>query len=596
MATLSKPDEGYIRDYREHLRGVWSQTHAHWDGVIDPWYWQTVKIWPSGSNRSTYIPSTARHIIDDAADTQMAFQPKFIRKPAGSGRQHELDADRLEAGLHSVFVDAMLHEPVLAFKQIGKYLGLYGYGVIEGPILELEDRPEEPVKKRGESAEEFRWREIDYKHARGCWNPIRIRSPHPRHVLIDPTQKRPDQAVKHHRLYVSHIDGLLESLRERKRKPEFVIQKQSVPYSRENLFLPVEVTEYWSSDYHAMTAGQEMLFVERNVYGFVPFNHAFTGFGGERTENFTNDPIYMAQGLLDPVLYGLKVEAQGMSAKHNAIIERSYLRTRVSGATDPAEIKEQLDVEDGIIQADDGEIDFIRYPDLERALFQIGGEVSGDIEAGTFSRSIAGMRQQGVSTVGQQAILSTAATRKFAMVNKHLNLMATIVGQNMLRLVDRLGEKIEVSGESLDPKIIHNDYNITAEFQTLDPILQLQEREGGMREVRMGLKSKESYRENDLRVADESLEFKRLVKEAVRETPEYQTVISREIAREDGMLDMVENLRNEEQQGGAGGPGGAPMPQISAQAGGGAPRALASALTPDTARPPLSPLPPNVSP
>jgi hypothetical protein len=593
MASLPKPDEGYIRDYREHLRGVWSKTHAHWHGDIDPWYWQYKKIWPDGSQRSTYIPSTARHIVDDAADTQMAFEPKFTRKPMGETRQHEMDADQIESGLRSVFVDAMLHEPVLAFKQIGKYLGMYGYGVIEGPILELENRPEEPKKRRGETEQEFGWRMVDYKNAKRSWNPIRIRSPHPRQVLIDPTVKRPIEAVKYNRLYVSHIEGLLDSLRERDRKPEFIIAKQSVPYTTLNPFLPVEVTEYWSSDYHAMTAGDTLLFVERNLYGFVPYNHAFTGFGGERTENATNDPVYMSQGLLDGVLDALLTEAQGMSAKHNAIIERSYLRTRVSRTADPAEIADQLDVEDGILSLDEDEIGFVRYPDLERALFQIGGEVRDDIEAGTFSRSIAGMRQQGVSTVGQQAILSTAATRKFASVNKHLNLMATVVGQNILKLVDRLGEAIEVGSAILEPKLIHSDYNITAEFQTLDPILQLQEREVGMREVSMGLKSQESYRENDLRVADESLEFKRLVKEKVRQTPEYFTVIAREVAKEDGLLEMVENLQGGAEAGGTG--GGVPQPEISDQAGGGAPRALGEALTPNTAQPPVPPLPPNVA-
>ena len=123
-----------------------------------------------------------------------------------------------------------------------------------------------------------------------------------------------------------------------------------------------------------------------------------------------------------------------------------------------------------------------------------------------------------------------------------------------------------------------------------------------MREVQMQLKSRESYRENDLRVANESLEFKRLTKEKVREMPEYIQALSREVAKEDGMLEMIEELRNPEEQAGAGGgPGGppgmgAPTPEISAQAGGGATRAMRQALTPDTANPPRTPLPPQPRP
>jgi len=592
-----KPDEGYIRDYREYLRGVWSATHAHWHGVIDPWYWQTATIWPGGSQRSTYLPSTARAIVDHAADVHMAFEPKFFRKPPRGGRKHEKDADAVEAGLGAVFLDAMLHEPELAFKQGAKYMGQYGYSVIEGPILDFENRPEEPKQGRGESADEFRWREIDYRNSKRSWNPIRIRAPHPRHVLIDPTERMPGEVVKHQYLYVSRILGLLETLRSRERKAEFIIKKNSYPFSIDNPFLNVETTEYWSTEYHAMTAGDALLFVEKNAYGFVPFNHGFSGFGGEMTESF-GDPRTKAQGLLDPVIHALKVEAQSMSAKHNAIIERSYLRTRVGTTTDPAEIAEQLDTEDGVIQADFGEVGFIDYPELGRSLFQVGNEVKDDITIGTFARDIAGMRQQGVSTVGQQAILSTAATRKFATVNKQLNLMASIVGMNILRLVDRLDITIELGGDSLSPAMLHHDYNIMAEFQTLDPILQLQEREVGMREVQMKLKSSESYRENDLRVRNESLEKKRLIKELVRESPEYIQAISREVAREDGMLEAIENLRAEEAAGQQGGPppGAGPMPEISAGAGGGATRALRGALTGSTAKPGIPPLPPNVTP
>ena len=119
-----------------------------------------------------------------------------------------------------------------------------------------------------------------------------------------------------------------------------------------------------------------------------------------------------------------------------------------------------------------------------------------------------------------------------------------------------------------------------------------------MREVQMKLKSSESYRENDLRVRNESLEKKRLIKELVRESPEYIQAISREVAREDGMLEVIENLRAEEAAGQQGGPppGGGPMPEISAGAGGGATRALRGALTGSTAKPGIPPLPPNVTP
>ena len=605
-----------IIQYQEHLKGVWSRAHAHWSTIIDPWLWGTAEIWSSGSARSQYVPSTARNIIEHASDTQLVWEPKLHRKPTTTGRSAEKDADAIESGLFAVFLDSMLREPTLAFKDAGKFMGSYGYAVIEGPLIDFEDRPDKPTKTRGMSEEDFKWKEIDYKNSVNTWNPIRIRAPHPSQILLDPNERQPKSAIKHGNRYIKDILAMVDGVRKRDRKAEFIISeadmKRLIPDGM-NPFLLGYVTELWEQDEHHLVYLNQSLIVEKNRWGFVPYNHAFAGFGLRRSSDVNNDPFWLAQGLLDPVLSGLKTQAQAMSAKQNALIERSYLRMRTQG--DASELSAQLAQEDAIIEGSD-EIDFIRYPDLERALFQIGNEIDQDIEMGTFSRAVAGHRQQGVSTVGQQAILSTAATRRFANTNKQLNMMATVVAQNILRLVDRYGESIKVGNEVLDPKTINHDYNIVAEFQTLDPILQLQEREVGMREVQMELKSRESYRENDLRVANESLEFKRLTKEKVRATPVYIEALSREVAKEDGMLDMIEGIKGEQEPGaggppmpggpppgapppgmGGGPPGmGEPTPEISAQAGGGATRAMRQALTPDTANPPRTPLPPQPRP
>jgi hypothetical protein len=590
-------DAKEIVEYRGHLEAVWLRARNHWLQDIDPWVWGTPQIWGAGSQRSTYVPSTARSVIEHASDTQLVWEPRLYRRPVTKGREAERAADRVENGLHAVMLDAMLHEPTMAFKEAGKFLGAYGYAVIEGPLMDFEDRLEKPVKKRGMSDQEFSWMEIDYKNAQKSWNPIRIRAPHPTQVLLDPSERQPADGIRHDKRYAAKLRKLVASARERERKPDFLISdadfaKLISPDSNPQEL--VEVTEYWSRTEHQVVYRNEMILSEKNRWGFMPYNHCFAGFGMRKSYDEVNDPYWLAQGLIDPIMSGLKTQAQAMSAKQNALIERSYLRIMTSG--DGSELAVQLAQEDAIIEGDDREISFLRYPDLERALFQIGNEIDGDIELGTFSRSVAGHRQQGVSTVGQQAILSTAATRKFASTNKQLNMMATVVAQNILRLVDRYGEAIQIGAVTLDPKDIHNDYSVIAEFQTLDPILQLQQREVGMREVGMGLKSHESYRENDLRVADESLEFKRLTKEQVRQTPEYQQALAREVAKEDGMLEMLESLREgAEQPPGPGGGGGSPgaMPQISAQAGGGATRALGKALTPDTLNPGRTPLPPS---
>lgn len=594
---LQKPDGPYITKIRKHLEGVWSMTHANWRDKVDPWYWHNVKIWPAGVVRPEYIPSTARRVIDNASDTQLAFEPKFIRPVIGSASgnvEDEEAADRVEAGLSAVFFDSMLEETEIAFKQFGKYLGMYGYAVLEGPVLDLNERPEKPVKDEDgkETDEEFKWREIDYKNSKRQWNPIRIRCPHPARVLIDPTVGRNiKEAVVHDRKYVGHLRDMVEGLRERnksnpKRKTETIIDKFPAP--EDNYFEAVEATEYWSTEWHGMMLGAELLFLEKNAYGFVPYNHAFAGFGQEKTDNQTADPFFKAQGLIDGVLPGLFVEAQSASAQHNALVERGFLQRWVSQASDPAEVKEQLDG-DGIAQVDKDETGFIEYPEYSRALLQIGDIASKDIESGTFPRDVSGQRQQGVTTVGQQAMLLVSGNKRFASLNIHINMAATTIGMNCLRLLDRLGITIEAGGKRLDPKDLNHDYSVTAEFQTFDAVLQLQRREIGMAEVGQGLKSPQTYRETDLQVPNESEEFKRLIKEKVRNSPEYISIIARKLAEEDGMIEAVENLRLEGREGG----GGAAMEssEISDEAGGGGPRGIVNALTPESAQPNRMPVP-----
>ena len=51
-------------------------------------------------------------------------------------------------------------------------------------------------------------------------------------------------------------------------------------FERDNPQEMVLTDEYWSENWHGMfTSTGEQLFVEPNTWGFVPFSHAFAGYG-----------------------------------------------------------------------------------------------------------------------------------------------------------------------------------------------------------------------------------------------------------------------------------------------------------------------------
>ena len=163
---MAQPDATFISQYKTWLQGTWSDAHAHWSTVIDPWYWGTAPVWPKelAATRSAMRPSTARNTIEHAADVLLAFEPRWYRNPVGEGQDHEKDADAIEAGLGAVFFDAMLYDGSLAFKTAGKHAGMYGYAVLKGPYTDMSERPEKPARKKSETDERFRWREVDYKN------------------------------------------------------------------------------------------------------------------------------------------------------------------------------------------------------------------------------------------------------------------------------------------------------------------------------------------------------------------------------------------------------------------------------------------------
>ena len=141
---------------------------------------------------------------------------------------------------------------------------------------------------------------------------------------------------------------------------------------------------------------------------------------------------------------------------------------------------------------------------------------------------------------------------------KQLEHIATNVGSNILRLVDVLGEELTVQGHVLRPSDIEHDYSIDIKFELLDPVLQMQERITAMNEHTQRLLSDESYWART-RLEDATGERRRIDEEDARQIPEVKMLRIREILREQGLLDEIEKME-EEQAAALAAEGGTPRP------------------------------------
>jgi hypothetical protein len=572
---MPAPDAETIDKLKSHLMGVWQKAHTQWK-IIDSYYNRTFTLWKPGVTRPSYRPSTARRIIDSAVDTQLAFSPSVSKPPAGEGDEHKRMADESEEAMKAIIDESSLLEPSLTWKQVGKNMALYGYAVVDGPSLNFVDKPQRPERERHETGREFELREALYTANRATWVPVRIRGTHPARILLDPLEKRPKFAIKS----VSRFSQDLHELTVKKREAGTadVVKIWEVG---DDPFAQIETIEHWTMDWHTVIAKEKgILYREKNAWGFIPVSHAYAGFGQEPTELRQIDPSYLAVGLLDHLIDDIWIQAQQESGKHNALMEATFNTRATSG--DAAEVADHLARGSDPRPGEPGDLWWNDVPNLPNWLFEAGKWIDQDIEMGSFSKIVSGHKEVGVSTVGQQAILSTAANRKFAAMLTQMNHLASVTGSWILRLLDILDEPLTIKGHTIGPKQIDHSYAIDLKFQVVDPVLALQEKEMAMREVQVGLSSEETYWSVTGK-EDATGEARRLLLESIRKNPRVQALMASKVAEEVGLADLISELEAEAGLGAGGGGGGG---GVGGGGGGGGVGNLRQPLTPDVAKPP----------
>ena len=598
-----EPTPSMIDQYRSHLKEVWTNAHRKWE-KYDEYYFRTFSVWDGAESHSRpgwLKPARATALVDNAVDHQLASEPTPHRNPASQAESARENADRVEAALKSILDEASLLEPALTWKQQGKNLVHLGYSIHELGLdsMVLQRGAEEPTRDPGTPDDEWRAAQRLHDHYRRTAMPFRTRSPQPARILLDPWEKRPRVAIRHARRFSQDLHELTLSRKARGRTADVWEVRNNRPFEL------ILVDEYWTEFWHAMMVSghvtgtgreyhtmKKLLFVEKNVWGFVPYAHAYAGFGQEPTSSDKIDPANLAVGILDPVMADIRAQAQAVSGRHNALMDATFnpIGTRM-GAD---ELRDQLDQGDIIEMQDRSDVWRMDIPQLPRWMFQTEEWLSRDIEEGTFSRALAGVREQGVSTVGQQAILSTAAGRKFVAVSRQLEHLASVASSQILQLIDLLDLNLTGKGHNIRPSHIESDYSVDISFDLVDPVLQLQQRQLGLQEVAAGLKSMETYWAADARLEDASGERKRLLMDWVRKNPMIHQALAMEVAREEGIESLVERALQMAEGGGEGQPGaagGAPilgpdgMPLDQTMGGGAQGGGMRQGLTPNTINP-----------
>lgn len=531
-----RPTVESLMGLRAHLEGVWAAARANWVRWED-FYWQDNTIWPKAlQHRPTSRKSTASYTVDRATDTQLGYDPIVRRRKNSSSLADERNADRIEPWLREALVRTMRKETQHPGRLAGHFLMLLGYAPIYGPVPDMENYVREPERDQYGSAEEHKDALAIWENSREDWSPFILRTLHPTQVLLDPREKQPSYGL---RIQAQFAGDLFHQVEKRKRRRLRQVGEFS---RRSNPFEEIEVIEFFSRRWHTvMTEEEGILFTEMNRMGFVPFAHGYSGYGAPRSSTGIS-PENLAIGVLGRIENALIREGQEVSAVHNVLMNKAFapMGTRLSAEDVATQLKGGGIIE-GVTPDD---LWWWQFPNVGGDLFQQREDTSRDIEKGTFNLMAAGFREAGVRTLGEMEILSKATNLKFVAPGETMNDLFSIIGANMLRLVDFLGERVKAAGYEIGSREIGKRYSVDVSFEVVDPQLRLAEKQQWMAEYQSGLKSKRSYWQAS-GTENASEEEDRMAEDRLEAHPAFVTAHMAKVAEEKGLDDLAKRLRRE---------------------------------------------------
>jgi hypothetical protein len=569
---------------------LWSKAHEEFRDN-DAYYQRKFTVWNQNyQGRPVFYDSTPTHLVDHAVSSLMSFSPRIRREPIGDTEEDKINSTNLEHGLKAVMDNAALNEPNLPWKMLSQYMVAHGYGVIEAPILTgLSERPKSPDRSKFATDEEYEQELAIYRANRRDFNPIRIRVPHPTTVLMNPNEKIPTIAIKASKMSAQdlHDQSVLKKKTQRRKFAEIFEMDDYDPWDE------VEVWDYWTPYWHVKmlanpaptygspnSAAATPIYMERNTWGFVPFVHAFANLSGMDIADEGGDPYNFAQGILTPNKETIRKRTQEVSASHQMLLRTAFAPMGTS--RDPMTLAQSIQNE-GILEGELQDYWVMNTPDIPAWMQNIRSGTDSTLELGTYSSSLAGVRQAGVTTVGQQAILNTAAMRIFSGLAMQREHIASIVGSRILQLVDNVSELasgIGAHGKMLRKSQINGVYGVQVVFPHAEPVMEMQERQMAMSEHAAGLIDSMTYYEMTGKENGTEIK-KRIIEDNIRNLPSVQEKMNSTIGQQLGLIDEENagQAADEIQQLTQGGMPGQPPRQ------GAAPPDMNRPLTPDTVQP-----------
>ena len=180
----------------------------------------------------------------------------------------------------------------------------------------------------------------------------------------------------------------------------------------------------------------------------------------------------------------------------------------------------------GVIPKDfNAELAWEQFPQMNDAMFNVLDMARRDIDEATFATVVQGIRSPGVDTASQHAMQLSAARQKFGIPMLQLATMGADTLGFCSRMVEDKDVSITIGGHTVKGADFEKDYHYVVDFLAQDEASQLRNQEIGARLVQQGLKSKETFHQEDTNMRDHPAEQRRITTEQIMASPQINDQI-----------------------------------------------------------------------
>ena len=559
--SREQPTLEEFQKYVDHLENLWAEA-LHDMRKADDMYWQRKDIWldfyarnPNATrNRPSIHSGMFPAKVEQAVNAHLAFTPSFKRLPVGSDEAGNDRASRLENGLRAVVNDSLSRAPNYPTKEAGKHIVLYNY-TAAGVLLDP-DVLQRPTQRRGESQEDFELREWEWMSQHQHWNPIQLVVPTPGDVLMEPDKAVPPIAVRRMKIKAYDLSAMLIERQEKFRRVRGRVADYDKAFAADfnmtDAYEDVEIEEWWSARWHGLKRKDGgVLYWEPNILGIQPWVQAWGGNAITPVGEEFDIRWWVQQAMMYKIIDAVIMDAQATASNHALLNRAAWARSGTS--RDPAEAAEQFS-SNGWLQGAKAEFWLEETPDVKPQSFQHKLELEQSIHRDTFSPLAAGFRQGEADTATGIIIQSENTNRAFKSQRAKLEHQWSLIGQNILKIVYRLGDpsygygkdyaEIGIGKDKLSRQDMQDQFHVIANFEQVDLVVQQQEIQQALALREAGLVGDE-YVYQVARIEDVGGMRQQVYRMLMRRDPDYveQGVIN--AFREERMLDVAERRQAE---------------------------------------------------